>query len=447
MSLFASDVRVQAFIEQITQTSINIVSQKMMQEFEQVTQLILGITQSYGLHMETVKDSIIQQIVSEVSSGMTVASVTGYQTLGGVQAGGTGIGIGGYTGGSTVISSGSTTTASGGSTTATGSSTSVGGGSVTTGSATTGGGSATIGGVGGGSTTHGGGSTTTGGGSSTHGGNSTTIGGGSGVHGGGSTTIGGGSATHGGGSTTIGGGTATHPGGSTTTTGGNSTHHGGSIPKDSSCPRLHPDQKPVILGGPDITKANWIWSKDVAVHSTPDRSVRAFRKTITLKCAVNYATIDITGDNFYSLYVNGRIVGSGKEWNKPDRYTVHFAETTKVVIAVYAAQDTVSRGPVGLLAAGKVWHSQEEKPHATDFVTDDSWRSLSTDKFSPLFIQTDFDDHSWEKTHVQVAYGQGAWTHMSPVQPGRLVRKRLTSIKGVPDAPKAGEADVTSPSK
>lgn len=319
MTLFASDARLQAFIAQITQTSVNIVSQQIMEEFQiSVNQLLNGIGQTFATRMTSVRDTVIQQITA-MTAGAAVSTVTGYQTLGNAGPG--------FCIPSTPI------------------------------------------------------------------------------------TI---------------------------------PHDGPVVPPihDPSCPRLYPNQPPVILNGADLSKAKWIWTKEVAQNSTPDRSVRPFRKTISLKCPVNYATIDIACDNFYTVYVNGRVVGSGKEWNKPDRYTVRFESTTKVVIAVYAAQDPVLKAQVGLIVSGKVWNSQEQNPQAIEFVSDVSWKTVSTDRFSFEFVRTDYNDSNWEQSYVQAVYGQGVWRPIAPVTDGRMPRTRLTNTTGVDDAPKAGEADV-----
>ena len=41
-------------------------------------------------------------------------------------------------------------------------------------------------------------------------------------------------------------------------------------------------------------------------------------------------------DNYYTLYVNGKLVASGDNWTIAKKYTVEFEQTTKVVITVYA---------------------------------------------------------------------------------------------------------------
>jgi hypothetical protein len=179
-------------------------------------------------------------------------------------------------------------------------------------------------------------------------------------------------------------------------------------PPNDTCPVIYRDMEPATVAPPDITKANWIWTKEVIANPTPPGQARPFRKVIKTKCPVNRTTVDITCDNYYTLYVNGKLVGSSsiasKSWYVAQRWTVEFEETTEVVIAVYAVQDQVGMLQVGLLAAGVVWHSQTNPSVPTSFITDDSWKTFSGDDFDRHFYKEKFSDEGWENAHVEGPY-------------------------------------------
>jgi len=212
-----------------------------------------------------------------------------------------------------------------------------------------------------------------------------------------------------------------------------------------------PLQKPpVFVDPPTFNKALWIWSKEAKDDNkiVPGGS-RPFRKTLQLESHADMVTIDITCDNFYTLYVNGKLVGSGKEWYKPDRWTVRFEPTKKVVIAVYGVQDPATLGYVGLLVSGKAWNGQEAIPHAKEFVSDKTWMTLSSQPIVEDFVKSEFVDSLWEPAHEVKKFGEHPWEGLSKVKPeaGRLPRKNLVGIEGVKESPipRAGVADIIVP--
>ena len=175
-------------------------------------------------------------------------------------------------------------------------------------------------------------------------------------------------------------------------------------PPRNSCPAIHHDLEAEMVAPPDLSKANWIWTQEITTNPTPKGEARPFRKVIKTKCPVNHVTVDITCDNFYTLYVNGKLVGSGINFMIAQRYTVEFDQTTEVVIAVYAVQDPVTQAQVGLLCAGVVWHSQTRPPVRTLFITDETWKTVSGNGFESDFYKQRFVDGGWENAKSEGPY-------------------------------------------
>ena len=143
-----------------------------------------------------------------------------------------------------------------------------------------------------------------------------------------------------------------------------------------SCPAVKPNLVTVEVPPPSLADASWIWTSEVKPPSaggTVPPGARPFLKVLHTNCPVDHVTIDITCDNFYTLYVNGKLVGSGKTtFSYPaQRYTVKIASTKLVTVAVYAEQDPGTLGGVGLLAAGVAWNSKTAVPREIRFVTED----------------------------------------------------------------------------
>ncbi|MBS3792664.1 hypothetical protein KGY77_08490 [Candidatus Bipolaricaulota bacterium] len=57
----------------------------------------------------------------------------------------------------------------------------------------------------------------------------------------------------------------------------------------------------------DITGASWIWTKDS--KEIPEVTQETFRESFKIKGIPTFGEIEITADNFYKVYLNGRLVG------------------------------------------------------------------------------------------------------------------------------------------
>lgn len=194
---------------------------------------------------------------------------------------------------------------------------------------------------------------------------------------------------------------------------------------------------------PDITKANWIWTQEVMYKKRGQPYfTRPFRKVVKCEGDVDRLTIAIACENRYTLYVNGALVGSGDDRSTPDRYTVEFDATKRVVIAVYASDDTGGTA-IGLLACGKVWNTYDEHAKGIVFVTDKSWKA-HPGSFNKTFVQTDFKDAgAWDHAHVVATYEGATWrSEMREVQKGTMVHKRWSGRLNIADAPEAPPAKV-----
>jgi len=111
-----------------------------------------------------------------------------------------------------------------------------------------------------------------------------------------------------------------------------------------------------ILAAPDTAAANasfataafslnarWIWASG-------DRAAPActFRKLVELDHLAERASVHITCDNGYTLYVNGQQVGAGRRWETVQSYDVRaLLQRGRNVIVVEAVNDG---GPAGLIA-------------------------------------------------------------------------------------------------
>ncbi|KAK7051318.1 hypothetical protein VNI00_004818 [Paramarasmius palmivorus] len=191
---------------------------------------------------------------------------------------------------------------------------------------------------------------------------------------------------------------------------------------------------------PDLSTARWIWTKEAEGGKKPPIGARPFRKTLTPKVPVDSLIVDITCDDAYSLYVNGYLVGSGRNWGTAQRYRVAFYPTCKLVIAIYGAQDP---NVAGLIVSAVTWNSLLPDNPATTFVTDASWKTFANPTFSSKFIKPCFDDSTWDNATVEVAFGEAPWGGVVKPTGYTAQNPALTQLpSGIPDAPKADAATV-----
>jgi len=149
-----------------------------------------------------------------------------------------------------------------------------------------------------------------------------------------------------------------------------------------------------------LSDATWIWTDEMKNSAAPI-GFRAFRKTVTIPAGhkATSATIFIAFDDEFTLYVQGRVVGSGSDWPQARKYVVDIQpEATNVTIALYAGN---SGGPAGLALAVNL--ALECGNGVISFVTDNTWKyNYAT---TSGFEQPGFDDSAWPAAVLQGKLG------------------------------------------
>ncbi len=184
---------------------------------------------------------------------------------------------------------------------------------------------------------------------------------------------------------------------------------------------------------------NWIWTSG---ESSPRNAYAYFRKSFSISAVPESATIRVTADSRYILYVNGIEVRRGPS-RSHTRYrtydtidaAAYFQRGANVIAAVvhhygdwtFSAQ----RGRAGLLVDARIVTSRG----SYTIRTDDSWRALRTTAwdadldrinmqlgFPELYdarkepvnwISTVFDDSSWGSAVVIGSAGTAPWTNLT----------------------------------
>ena len=196
-------------------------------------------------------------------------------------------------------------------------------------------------------------------------------------------------------------------------------------------------------------KTHWIWAEHAfEIHET----YVCFRKTFQLKTAGQMATLLISGDSRYRLYVNGYYVAFGPARSYPWQQCVETHDITSLlnegdnVIAVHVYQpgyshfSYVHRATAGLLAQLNI----DDQPVVT---TDTTWKALRDPTFADdvqrisiygagqehrdLRKQTswttpNFDDQQWPQARICAGLNQPPWDNLQ-ITPALKYKEAITS--------------------
>ncbi|SCL26350.1 Glycosyl hydrolases family 2, sugar binding domain [Micromonospora rhizosphaerae] len=167
-------------------------------------------------------------------------------------------------------------------------------------------------------------------------------------------------------------------------------------------------------GAVDWGSAGWIWHAPADLPTGAPAGTRYLRRSVPLAAdaTIRQATLIATADNHFRLFVNGRELGRGDDWQQVRRFDLtDVLRPGANAIAVEVTNDPdpgVSTGPAGFLGSLRVVLSTG----ATVAIrTNTNWRSAQT---APQgWTEPGFDDSGWARAQVVAAQGAGPWGPMA----------------------------------
>lgn len=224
-------------------------------------------------------------------------------------------------------------------------------------------------------------------------------------------------------------------------------------------------------------KAQWIWGSG---EPSPRNEWRCFRRAFKARHSVQSASIRISADSRYVLYIDGKPLGRGPVRSWPfawsnDEYEIgHLLEPGKeTVIAVLVMHYGIStfqylRGRGGLLVQLDIRNAEsgldsgldsgDPHPQEWSIVTDSSWKTaihrghdpnssriscqmafteiIDAAKWDDRWITAAYDDSDWEQASVIGPVGMEPWTKLVPRDIPYLTEEpvhpsRVESMSGV----------------
>jgi len=127
-------------------------------------------------------------------------------------------------------------------------------------------------------------------------------------------------------------------------------------------------------------------------------------------CWATSASITITADNYYDLYVNGTLVGSQNNsdgtwgWDVPETWTLDLSPGTALIAVAARDESAASGSGIGLIA--KIVFAD-----GSTYVTDTSWKV--SDQGPPGWEGVNFDDSGWSPPLDEGAYDSLPWVRFA----------------------------------
>ncbi|PPQ72388.1 hypothetical protein CVT26_006748 [Gymnopilus dilepis] len=163
----------------------------------------------------------------------------------------------------------------------------------------------------------------------------------------------------------------------------------------------------------NFSSSSWIWTNEV--RNGAAAASRAFRNDWCPPQGKvpSAASIIITVDNAFTLFLNGNAVGSASDWTTVQSYCVTL-EAGCNTFAVDATNSDV--GPAGVLFAASIVYTDGS---TSTLVSDGSWRY---NLLVPAgFAQPSYDDSTWPFAIAEGGNGASPWKSFPPPpQPGQL---------------------------
>ncbi len=178
--------------------------------------------------------------------------------------------------------------------------------------------------------------------------------------------------------------------------------------------------------------AKWIWFPEGNPAASAPAGTRYFRRDFELPAnqVVRAAAINLTVDNEFHLFVNGREAGRSDNWMEPGKFAIGaLLKPGKNVLAVEARNVGDGPTPAGLIGRLNVVF---EQGNALTLDTDESWKSAAS--LEEGWNALAFNDAAWAVGKPLGEYGMQPWGNFEDNNrrlPARYLRHEFAVEKKV----------------
>ena len=160
---------------------------------------------------------------------------------------------------------------------------------------------------------------------------------------------------------------------------------------------------------------SWVWLPGVGTHAPVGNAY--FRKIVNLPAVqtISKATFNVTADNEFQLFINGKFVGKGMHWRQMQHLNVlPLLRHGRNILAVKGTNTGSSPNPAGLLGMLCLTWSNGR----TQIIpVDRTWKISSV--LTRGWKSAKFNDSGWRHAQAVAFYGGGPWGKINTAS-GRL---------------------------
>ncbi len=178
----------------------------------------------------------------------------------------------------------------------------------------------------------------------------------------------------------------------------------------------------------------WVWYPEGHPNEVAPAGTRYFRRKFSVPVGkqITAATINLTCDNGFTLFVNGRPAGLGTNWTQPPRLDIKDYLTSSVnTLAIAATNEGSAAGLTGKLTV------QFDDNTSLVIALDQSWKTFNQELAD--WKSDGFDDSAWPAAMVLGPMGMAPWGGVQwnaggrtwVLPPSPYLRKVFTAAKPI----------------
>ncbi|MCU0714466.1 MAG: DUF1553 domain-containing protein, partial [Pirellula sp.] len=161
--------------------------------------------------------------------------------------------------------------------------------------------------------------------------------------------------------------------------------------------------------------AQWIWNTSDATRAPAGQTI-AFRRVWNLAHATKRAVAVISCDNEYRFYLDGRLIGEGKQWDSPNLFTLDDLTAGDHELIIVGRNGGNSPNPAGLWCEVRYLNQDQTE---SGIGTDASWQwSIQLPNETGVYQQPPTD---WQTASV-VSHGEIWSGQVTPKANGLLAK-------------------------
>ncbi len=161
---------------------------------------------------------------------------------------------------------------------------------------------------------------------------------------------------------------------------------------------------------------DWIWFPEGDPKTDAPVAARYFRRTFEVKDkTINRATLRLSADDKFTVWLNGTELGSSTDWKEPRTFEVTATILTGLNVLAIRAENLPAPVPQNPASLTAVLTLEQTAGTKITIRTDATWRAAN--KEQPGWRDAGFADTAWPAAVVTAKFGDTPWGSIGQSQP------------------------------